>query len=52
MTVASVFMFITITCIITFKAAMDWEIHQINVKMTLLNEIFEMNLYWQPEDFV
>ena len=45
--------FITIRCILTLGAAMDWEIHQIDVKTTFLNGILEVEIYMdQPEGFL
>lgn len=44
---------ITIRCIFTLREAMDWEIHQIHVKMVIFNEILEVYIYMdQPEGFV
>ena len=52
-TFAPVAKFITIRCILALGAAMDWEIHQMDVKTTFLNGILEVEIYMdQPEDFV
>ena len=52
-TFASVAKFITITCILTLRAAMNWEIHQMNVKITFSNGILEVKIYMdQLNDFV
>lgn len=37
-TFASVAKFIVIRCILAIRVAMDWEIHQINVKVIFLME--------------
>jgi hypothetical protein len=45
--------FITIRCILAIAAAMDWEIHQMDVKTTFLNGVLEVFIYMnQPEGFV
>ena len=45
--------FITIRCILAIVAAMDWEIHQMDVKTTFLNGVLEAVIYMdQPEGFV
>ena len=52
-TFALVAKFITIRCIRTLGAAMNWDIHQMDVKTTFLNEILKVKIYMdQPEDFV
>ena len=42
---APVAKFITIRCIFLLGVAMDWEIHQMDVKMTFLNGILEVEIY-------
>ena len=45
--------FITIRCILALGAALNLEIHQMDVKITFLNGILEMEIYMdQPEGFV
>jgi hypothetical protein len=45
--------FITIRLILAIAAAMDWEIHQIDVKTAFLNGVLEVVIYMnQPEGFV
>ena len=52
-TFAPVAKFITITCILALWAAMDWEMHQMDVKMAFLNRILEVDMYIdEPEGFV
>ena len=49
-TFASVAKFITIICILALRAAMNWKIHQMDVKTTFLNRILEVEIYMdQPE---
>ena len=36
--------FITIRCICVLGAAKNWAIHQMNIKMTFLNEILEVEI--------
>ena len=52
-TFAPVAEFITIKCILALRAAVNWEIHQMNVETMFLNGLLEMEIYMnQPEDFV
>ena len=52
-TFAPVTKFITIRCILALGVALNWEIHQMDVKMAFLNELLEVELYMdQPEGFV
>jgi hypothetical protein len=52
-TFAPVAKFITIRLILAIAAAMDWEIHQIDVKTAFLNGVLEVVIYMnQPEGFV
>jgi hypothetical protein len=52
-TFAPVAKFITIRCILAIAAAMDWEIHQMDVKTAFLNGVLEVVIYMdQPEEFV
>ena len=45
--------FITIRCIIAIGVAMDWKIHQMNIKATFLNEKLDVEIYMdQPKGFV
>ena len=44
-TFALVAKFIIIRCILALGAAMNWEIRQMNVKTTFLNEILEVEIY-------
>ena len=44
-TLAPVAQFITIRCILTLGAAMDWKIHKTNVKTVFFNGIFEVEIY-------
>ena len=45
--------FITIRCILTIAAAMDWEIHQMDEKTAFMNDVLEVVIYMdQPEGFV
>ena len=50
---APVAMFITIRCILSLNSAMNWEIHQRDVKTAFLNGILEVEIYIdQPEGFI
>ena len=50
---APVAKFITIRCILTIAAAMDWEIHQMDEKTAFMNDVLEVVIYMdQPEGFV
>ena len=52
-TFAPVTKFIMIRCIKVIAAAMDWEIHQIDVKTAFLNGMLDVVIYMdQPEEFV
>ena len=52
-TFAPVAKFFTIICILTLGMALNWEIHQINVKIAFLNEILEVEIYTnQLEGFI
>jgi hypothetical protein len=52
-TFAPVAKFITIRCILAIAAAMNWEIHQMDVKTAFLNGVLEVVIYMdQPEGFV
>lgn len=52
-TFALVAKFIIIRCILALGVSMDWEIHQMGVKMTFLNEILEVEIYMdQLEGFI
>ena len=45
--------FITIKCILALRAAMNCQIHQMEVKMAFLNGILVVEIYMdQPEGFV
>ena len=45
--------FIIIICILALGVVMNWEIYQMDVKTTFLNEILELNIYMdQSEGFV
>ena len=45
--------FITIRCILALGATLNWKIHQMDVKMTFLNEILDVEIYMdQSEGFV
>ncbi len=45
--------FTTIRCMLAIRAAMDLEIHQIDVKITFLNGKIEKVIYMdQPEEYV
>ena len=49
----SMAIFITIRCILAIRAIVDWEIHQMDVKTTILNEVLEVEIYMdQLEGFV
>jgi hypothetical protein len=49
-TLAPLIKFITIRCILTLEAAMDREVHQMDVKTAFSDRIFEVGIYiGQPE---
>jgi hypothetical protein len=53
MTFAPMNKFISIRCILTIGTTMDWEIHQMDVKMSFLNGVLEVEIYMdQPKGFV
>jgi hypothetical protein len=52
-TFAHVARFIIVRCILALEAAMDWEIHQMDVKIVFLNRILGVKIYMnQPKSFV
>ena len=52
-TFASVAKFIMIWCILAIVAAMDWQIHQMDMKTAFLNGVLEVVIYMdQPKGFV
>ena len=36
---------ITIRCILAIKVAIDWEIHQMDVKTTIFNGVLKVEIY-------
>jgi hypothetical protein len=46
-------MFIIIRCILALGVALDWEVHQMDVRTAFLNETLEVEIYINhPEGFV